>query len=312
MARHIQFPRFGRAAVLDPRRDSEKFAIEVSRGADSIQHAVVHVSHRAQGRVDRVDDVCKRLRRTDNRCAVYWLTAAVDLVAARPDLSENFERSELARSMLKFKEQTSDRIATELETGKAPAAWAYALRENRDPFFIPAVRKLFQRKDAPTYAKYSGVRYLWNVGVPEAVNVLQEAYNRGMMRDEPHHWLRLCEAWATSGDGRGLADAYEILVALKRPAQPPADENDRRKWETDRRHRLGEAEDVFGRASQKILTEFVVRKSQGSSPPERQIVLQLLWRLPELPAQFAAVVPQWAKSADHDVAEIAARLLERD
>ena len=122
-----------------------------------------------EGRLDRVNEVCKLLRTTDNRRAVHWLTAAVDLIAARRDLSEHFEHSDLARSMLKFKEQTRDRIASELATGKDPAAWAYVLQENSDPFFIPAVRRLFRRKDVPAHAMYSGVLYLWNVGTPEAV-----------------------------------------------------------------------------------------------------------------------------------------------
>ena len=46
--------------------------------------------------------------------------------------------------MLKFREQTRDRIASELASGKAPAAWAYALQQNSDPYFIPAVQKLFR------------------------------------------------------------------------------------------------------------------------------------------------------------------------
>ena len=146
------------------------------------------------GRLDRVNEVCKLLRNADNRRAVHWLTAAVDLIAARRDLSEHFEQSDLARSMLKFKEQTRDRIASELASGKAPAAWAYALQKNSDPYFIPAVQKLFERKDVPIYAMHSGVQYLWNVGTPEAIGVLKGAYDRGLTRAEPRLWLRLCEA----------------------------------------------------------------------------------------------------------------------
>jgi beta-lactamase regulating signal transducer with metallopeptidase domain len=265
-----------------------------------------------EGRVDRVTDVCKLLRYTDNRRAVHWLTAAVDLIAVRRDLSEHFEQSELARSMLKFKEQTRDRIATELEIGKAPAAWAYVLRKDRDPYFVPAVRKLFQRKDVPAYTMSSGVLYLWNVGSPEAISVLQAAYDRGKMRDEPRQWLRLCEALAANGDGRGLADAYEHLVGLKRPANPPMAEKELRNWTSARDDRRREAEAVFQRASKKILMEFLLRKTQVGSPWEQLVVLELLWRLPELPEPLRGVVSQWSKSADAQVAEMAKRLLTRD
>ena len=267
---------------------------------------------RLEGRLDRVTDICKHLGRTDNRRAVHWLTAAADLIAARRDLSEHFEQTELARSMLKFQEQMRDRIVTELETGKAPAAWAYALQKSRDPYFVPAVRKLLERKDVPTYSMYSGVLYLWNVRSPEAVNVLKEAYDRGNMRDDARQWLRLCEALAAKGDGRGLADAYEHLVGLKRPADPPVAEQEFRDWTSARDNRQREAEAVFQRASKSILTEFLLRKIQVGSPPEQRVVLELLWSLPELPEPFRGIVSQWSKSADAQVAELAGRLLKRD
>jgi hypothetical protein len=264
------------------------------------------------GRAARATDVCTLLGRTGNPRAVRWLTSAADLIARRPDLAEHFDRSTLAQSMLRFKEQTKGRIAAELESGTAAAVWAYVLRDSRDPDFIPAIRELLRRKDVTAYAMGSGVDYLWNLDSPEAVGVLREAYDRGIMRDEPRQWLRLCEALAASGDGRGLADAFEVLVGLKRPAEPPAEEKERKQWESAREHRLREAEAVFERASKEILDEFLLRRTEADSPAERQVVLRLLWRLPELPEPFAAIVPRWAKGADPQVAETARHLLDRD
>jgi hypothetical protein len=265
-----------------------------------------------EGRRDRVNEVCKLLGATLNRRAVHWLTAAVDLIAGRRDLSEHFDQSDLARSMLKFREQTRDRIASELVTGKAPAAWAYVLQKNSDPYFVPAVRKLFERKDAPVHAMYSGVLYLWNAGTPEAIDGLKDAYDRGLTRAEPRLWLRLCEALATNGDGRGLGDAFDIMVGLKQAAKPPADEQERRNWQSSRGSRLGEAEAVFSRTPKQGIAEFLLRKTQVASAPERHVVLQLLWKLPEVPKPFAAVLEQWAKSAEQEVAEMAGRLQKRD
>ena len=269
-----------------------------------------HIS--LEGRLDRVNEVCKLLRNAENRRAVHWLTAAVDLIADRRDLSEHFEQSDLARSMLKFREETRDRIASELASGTAPAAWAYALEKNNDPYFIPAVQKLFERKDVPIHAMHSGVQYLWNVGTPEAIGALKGAYDRGLTRAEPRLWLRLCEALAANGDGRGLGDAFGIMVDLKRSAQPPALEQERRSWENARDNGLREAEAVFGRAPKQVLADFLLRKTEVVSTAERQIVLQLLWKLPEVPKPFTAVLEQWAKNADQEVAEMAARLLKRD
>ena len=103
-------------------------------------------------------------------------------------------------------------------------------------------------QDVTDYAKYSAVQYLWNLGTPQAVDALREAYDRGVMKSEPWFWLRLCEALAACGDGRGLPDAFEVLLDLERPAEPPADEQKRRDWESDRDRRKDEAEAVFDRA----------------------------------------------------------------
>jgi hypothetical protein len=250
--------------------------------------------------------------RTGNARSVRWLTLALDLIARRPDLAEHFDQSELARAMLKFAEQTKARIAAELETGRAAATWAYVLQDIRDPFFIPAVRKLFERKGVPSYAMYHGVQYLWNVGSPEALGVLGAAYDLGILRDEPQFQLRLCEALAALGDGRGLADAYQVLVALNRPATLPSDEQKRREWENDRDRRLREAEAVFERASKEIFAEFLARKADAPATEEHLVVLRLLWRLPEIPTPLAAKVTKWARGTDQQLAEQARRLLERN
>ena len=265
-----------------------------------------------EGRLDRAADVCTLLGRTDNSRAAHWLTAAVDLIAERPDLSQHFDRNNLAHSMLKFKEQTRERIATELATGSDPAAWAYVVKESRTPYFVPAIRALCQRKDAPAHAAYCGFLYLWNVGTPAAIDGLRDAYTNGITRAEPRHWLRLCEALAAMGDGRGLTDAFDVLVGLKRPAQPPGDEKERWDWEHARDERESEADAVFKQASPTILTELLLRKTQVDSSPERRVVLQLVERLPDLPAPFATVLPQWAKSTDAQVVEAVKRLLDRN
>src|SRR5208282_1989801 len=150
---------------------------------------------RLEGRLDQATEVCKLLGRTGNARSVRWLTAADDLIAGRPDL---------AVAMVNFFDQTKDRISDELETGDAAADWAYALSKTHDPSLLPAMRAMLRRRDVPDHAKYSAVRYLWNLGSPQAIDALREAYDRQVMRAEPTSWMRLCEVLASSGDGRGL------------------------------------------------------------------------------------------------------------
>jgi hypothetical protein len=171
---------------------------------------------------------------------------------------------------------------------------------------------MLRRQDVNDRAKCAAVRYLWNLGSPAAIEAMREAYDGKVMRTEPRLWMGLCEALAAMGDGRGLPGAFEVLLDLKQPADPPLDERKRRNWEHERDRRKQDAEAVFGRASKEVLEEFLNRKTKVVSPAEQQIVVLLLWRLPELPKPFAPVVRAWANTGDPQVVEKARRLLDRD
>jgi hypothetical protein len=267
---------------------------------------------RLEGRLHRATEIATLLGRTDNPRAVRWLASADDLVAGRPDLAEHFSRHELTEAMLRFPDQVKDRITAELETGKAAADWAYTLRNSRNPDFLPALCKMLRRSDVSDSAMHSAVQYLWNLGSPQAIDAMREAYDRKVLRAEPRLWMSLCEALAANGDGRGLSDAFQVLVDLKRPAEPPRDEQKRKAWEFTRDQRKHEAEAVFGRASKAILASFLNRKTDVASSEEQMIVLRLLWRLPDLPKPFAPIVPAWANGSNPEVTEMARRLLDRD
>jgi hypothetical protein len=267
---------------------------------------------RLNGRVERALEICTLLGRATNPRAAHWLISAADLIERRSVLAEHFDRSALARSMLQFKKQTRDRIIAELEKGDPAGVWTYAIQDSGDPTFIKVIRSMFHRNGLNAGAVHSAVRYLWNVDAPEAVDGLRDAYDRGLMRDEPRLWLGLCEALAARGDGRGLADALKALVELERPAEPPKEDQPRREWEHQRSARLSQAEAVFSRASKQVLADFLVRKTDATAPEERRVVLQLLWKLPDLPTPFIRTISRWAEDADQRVAELAKRLRDRD
>jgi hypothetical protein len=267
---------------------------------------------RLEGRLNRASEICKLLGRTGNPRSFRWLTSADDLIETRPDLAQHFPRDELIESMLRFPDQTKDRVLDALETGKAAADFVYVLRGSRDPAFLPAVRTMLRRQDVSDYAMSFAVRYLWNLGSPPAIDAMREAYDRKVMSAEPRLWMGLCEALAANGDGRGMPDAFQVLLELKQPADPPHDEQKRRNWESDRDQRKREAEAVFDRASKDVLAEFLNRKTNVVSPAEREIVLRFLWRVPELPRPFAPVVQAWANTGDSHIGEMARRLLDRD
>jgi hypothetical protein len=265
-----------------------------------------------EGRLDRASEICKLLGRTGIPRSFRWLASADDLIEARPDLAQHFPRHELAESMLRFPDQAKDRILDALETGQAAAEWIYLLRSTRDPDFLPAVRTMLRRQDVSNLAIYAAVRWLWNLGSPQAIDAMREVYDRKLMSTEPSLWMGLCEALAANGDGRGMPDAFQVLLELKQPADPPLEEQKRQGWESDRDHRKQKAEAVFDRASKDVLEEFLNRKTAVVSPAEQEIVLRFLWRLPDLPKPYAPVVRSWANTAAPQIAELAARLLDRD
>ena len=86
---------------------------------------------------------------------------------------------------------------------------------------------------------------------------MREVYDRKLMNTEPSLWMGLCEALAANGDGRGMPDAFKILLELKQPTDPPLDEQKRQDWESDRDQRKQRAEAVFDRASKDVLEEFL-------------------------------------------------------
>lgn len=178
--------------------------------------------------------------------------------------------------------------------------------------FLKSILTMLRRNDVIIGAIYSRVRYLWNLGTSEAVDGLREVYDRGSLREEPRLWLTLCEVLTAQGDGRGLADAAKILVHLERPTEPPAEEEPHRKWQSDRETRRSEAEAVIRQASKERLAEFVLHKAETTSPEQWRVVLQLLWKLPELPQPCRAILQQWAQDPDRQVATQARRLLDRD
>ena len=132
---------------------------------------------------------------------------------------------------------------------------------------------MLRRQDVNDGARYAAVRYLWNLGSPQAVDAMREAYDRKVMKAEPRLWMGLCEALAANGDGRGLPDAFEVLLDVERPAEPPLDEQKRRDWEMRPR-----SEKTRGRGRLRSGLEGIYSSSSSTArpmspqPAEQQVV----------------------------------------
>jgi hypothetical protein len=171
---------------------------------------------------------------------------------------------------------------------------------------------MLRRPDLPPGTTYQAMNYLRNLTPPDALAALGEMYDRGMLSDNIVGRLNLCEALAARGDGRGLGDAYQVLVDLERAEEPQPTDRENRQQQQPRSDRQRSAEAVFKRASPAILAPFLMAKTATASTEQQRVILRLLWTLPELPEPLAAVIPKWARLPDPQVAELAGRLRDRD
>jgi len=264
------------------------------------------------GRSDRAKQIITLLGRTGNSRSVDWLTKADKIINKRQVLRENFGDSGLAAALLEFKEQATEVILDQIESGDNLGVWLNAIGESKDPTFLVVVRERIARGGETAWEMQKAVEYFWNLDSPESVNALREVYERQRHKDDSRAWLSLCEALAANKDPRGLEDAYEVLVELERPATPPTDAKESRTWERSRDKRRSYAESVFSRATPDMLATFLRGKADVQTVEEQRVVLSLLWKLPDLPEPFTAVIPRWTESADGEIGKSASRLLGRE
>jgi HEAT repeat protein len=194
---------------------------------------------------------------------------------------------------------------------RGDAGVLYVLKHaERDPHYVPAVRDMFAT-DASPNAWHSAVYYLWNIGTPEAVGVLREAYDGGRPHGAEGLRVRLlmAESLAYHHDHRGLPDAWTALVDALRPTDPPADKKARKDWEDEREDMADAALDVFARAESGAVVEILTRHANDNDPAARLALLDIMTETSTLPDSLRPRVELWKNDASADVAERATELL---
>jgi hypothetical protein len=264
------------------------------------------------GRPRRTERITSLLGLCDNARAVRWLMEATRFYEEHEDVSRLADRLSLVQALLEYEEQTRELIAEQIAAADFSYIRAFKSNGHYDPYYVPAVHKMMLIEDKTAWTAHQGVTYLWNVGTPEALAVLQDAHAKQIHKDDARMTMRLCEALADLGDDRGLANAYEALVEIAVDTEPPADKDEKRVWE-DRREWLEEgAEDILARVERSSIEEFVKSHRNVRKSAERKALIEFLWQLPETPEFIQPTLRQWKSANDSEIAEQAARLLERD
>ncbi len=256
-----------------------------------------------EGRSERAKRIISLLGLHDQPRAVPHLVAAVQYFDVHPDVAELFDQSPLAEALWRHEPEAREALAAQVAMGD----YAYIRVLGKEPFYLPAVRKALLDPARPAGAAYEGIGYLWNLGTPEALSVLRDAYAQRVQRNDPRTHLHLCEALAALGDDRGMPDAYQALVEFfeSGAAQGDKEQEYRRKW-LDRG-----AKRVLDHVQRSSIVEFVGAKSDAATVAERQALVELLWRLPETPQSLVPVLQRWRNDTNTELAKQASSLLER-
>lgn len=239
------------------------------------------------------------------------LTNAVERLESRDDLGERVDVGDMLTSVLQYGDAAHNFIAARVRRGDG--ATLYALKHAPDGEYVRAVRAMLESEaTAGTWA--SAIDYLWNNGSAEAIDVLREAFKRGIAsgQDEKATRLQLAEALAHFGDHRGLPEALEVLAELAQPGTPPEDKDARRDWERKIDDLRGDALDVFERAETSAVIELVTSHANSENPASQMALLTILENIRSLPESMRPFVERWSESDSEAVAERAAKLLARE
>jgi HEAT repeat protein len=241
---------------------------------------------------------------------VAILTAALERVESRA-LPTVPAQTELLESILNYGPAALEFIEPRVRRGDA--ATVNAVEESHDESYIDAVRAMLATSD-DLNAWSSAIDYLWNRDAPDALEGLRQAFDRGVPTGSQQEAtrLRLAAALAYRGDPRGLPAAFDVLVRLAEPGEPPEDEKARRNWEDDIDDRRDEALRVFDRAPTAAVNEFLSARADAADAATRLALLAVLEPMHAIPAGVQPRVLQWAEDESNaNVSRQAERLLLR-
>ena len=224
---------------------------------------------------------------------MQWLTSAVEFAELHPELNTLIETSSLADAILAHEEQSKDVIAGQIRKLNLP--FVYAIKENRNPYYVSAVREMLLNPAVDSWMYQKGIEYLWSVGKPESVEVFQELYDH-KGPDDYKARMRLCEALIHFKDPRGLPDALAVMADSFGKAPESPDEKVLKanlKLNEDKR---SQALEVLERANDEMLFAAVLKQIHSENIGMRRAILHALGSRNSLPAAAIESVRSWSKS----------------
>lgn len=252
----------------------------------------------AIGRDDRALRITRLLAYADER-SVPWVLEATEFLDSNPDIAEVFDRSGLSAAMMKHGAAPKEKIVRMLR--EQNVYWIGTMRDNRDPYFMDAILELLQDPKTDAWAYEQGVRYLWNLQSPKAIESLQELIRKPEPTDAIAR-LALCEALCYFDKDEGLRECHRLLAAeLRRGADLDAKEE---------RKLQKKINAVLGRSSVEMLQRVATEQLGATDASDRRATLMLLERVRDLEPAIESGLKVWLESDDVTVREATQKTLE--
>lgn len=243
-------------------------------------------------RIHRVNRILAISKYADVRI-VQWLTSVVKSAELHPEVSKLIETSSLGDSLLTHEEQSKDVVAGQIRKLNLP--FVYAIKENRKPYYVSAVREMLLNPSVDSLMYQKGNEYLWSVGKPESVEVFQELYDH-KGPDDYKARMHLCEALIHCKDPRGLPEALAVMADSFGNAPESPDEKVLKanlKLSEDKR---SQSLEVLERANDEMLFAAVLTQIHSENIGMRSAILHALRSRNSLPAAVIDSVRSWSKS----------------
>ncbi|MCA9049138.1 MAG: HEAT repeat domain-containing protein [Planctomycetaceae bacterium] len=267
-----------------------------------------------EGRGARLSKIIA-LSREASADIVPWLASAVDFLNQHAEIAAVREKSwwnrdvSLADALLAHEDAAQDVIAQQIR--RLDLSFVYAIKEGRNPWYIPAVREMLFNPAVESWTWQKGVEYLWNVGTPEAVALLKQLYDHKGPEDYQARMM-LCQALVHFQDDRGLQEALRVMAESFEDSVPPTDAGEAKaqKKLTDRKRQ--QSQYVFRKASDEMITAVALSHADASDTGTQRAILSVLRTANLLPESLIATIKRWAAS-DHEKLRTEARdLLNRE
>lgn len=266
--------------------------------------------HQLAGTAYQAGQLAQLLGRLPDPRYLPMLAAALERVE-RTELPKTPAREELLESILNYGPAAREFIEPRVRRGDPDVI--YVVSKSRDESYVGPVGAMLETS-TDLRPWYSAIQYLWDRESTEAVDALRRAHERGVPEGDGQEAtrLQLAAALAYRGDVRGMPAAFDVLVRLAEPGEPPEDKKARRDWERAIDRRRDNALDVFDRAPTAAVTEFLAANAGAMDDATRLALLAVLEQMHAIPAAVRPRVEQWAKDATNaEVSRLSERLLIR-